>query len=619
ADDETLEVLAEEGVRFTVLSPHQAARVRPAGGGERDWKGVTADTLDTRRPYRWRSKARPGRSVDLFFYDHRLAQAVAFDGLLHDGARFAKRLCEPFSAGDAAQLVHVATDGESYGHHHRFGNMALSFALRRVGEDTSIRLTNYGEHLERFAPPQEAELHSPSSWSCAHGVRRWADDCGCSTGGREGWRQTWRKPLREALDWLAGEADRLFETRSAGLLRDAWAARDAYIHRLLGGDAPATHRFLAEHQARRLGPAEAETALRLLELQRQRLLMYTSCGWFFSEVSGTESVQVLKYAARAIELAERLGASLSAGFEERLVRCPSNDPAYGDAGAVFRRLVAPLRVDLTRAAAHFAVLDHFEGGPTPAPHYAYEVKRHAVRRYEARGSRLSFAYLQLRHFRTLDHRAYAAVVRHRLGLDVDCWTLEADPRAALGFEKTLREAFATLDAHEFRAAVERFPGVAYAGLDAVFADERRKLIAVLAPGGTPEQQAFVRRWRRRARALMSDPEGLRDALRELAAASAADLGADGLPDVSIVRRRIAEAFWSYAETGTPEPAELEGLLGSAKAAGLTLDLWELQAAADRRRRTEPPSSRAAESLRLALNLSPGQGVESYGDQEAASL
>ncbi|MBI5201001.1 MAG: DUF3536 domain-containing protein [Elusimicrobia bacterium] len=615
-DDETLEVLAAEGVRFTVLSPHQAKRVRRAGGSDGDcpkglsgsegsgWRDVNASSLETRHAYRWRSKERPGRHVDIFFYDPQLAQSVAFDGLLHDGAKFAKRLFEPFSTGDAAQLVQVATDGESYGHHHKFGNMALSFALKRLREDTPVRLTNYAEFLSLFPPPMEAEIHQPSSWSCAHGVRRWTDDCGCSTGGQSGWHQRWRKPLREALDWLAGEADRLYETKARELFRDPWAARDGYIHRLLGERVAATHRFLSAHEARHLKPEEAELALRLGELQRQRLLMYTSCGWFFSEVSGVEGVQILKYAARVVELAAGLGEDLSAGFEARLAKAPSNDPAYDDAAAAYRKLVLPLRVDLARAAAHFAVLDHFEGAPTAAPHYAYEVKRHAVRRVEGRGKRLSFSYLQLRHFPTFDHRPFAVVVRHRGRIDVDCWVLPATPAEALRFERGLSEAFPALEDPDFRALAERDTGALYFSLDALFTDERRKLVASLIPGGTPEQQQLAQRWRRTGRRLLAEPEGLSEALRELGSAAEAGLSADRLPDASAVRRRIHEAFWSYADSGEPGAAELEGLLRSARSAGLSLDVWELQSAAAKRRGPDDDASRAVESLWKALNLAP---------------
>jgi len=207
---------------------------------------------------------------------------------------------------------------------------------------------------------------------------------------------------------------------------------------------------------------------------------------------------------------------------------------------------------------------------------------------------------------TLDHRPFAAVVRHRGKLDVDCWVLPASPTLALRFERGLAEAFAALEDHDFRALAERDTGAAYTSIDCVFTDERRKLIASLMPGGTPEQQQLAQRWRKTARRLLSEPDGLEEALRELARASEAGLGADRLPDAAAARRRLAEAFWTYSESGAPDPAALEGLLRLARAAGLTLDEWELQSAVFRRRRPEDDAPRALESLRKALGIAPAQ-------------
>jgi alpha-amylase/alpha-mannosidase (GH57 family) len=228
ADRETLEVLSEEGVRFTLLAPAQAAGVREPGG---DWRpGATA--LDSRRAYRWEGS--PGRPLALFFYDGPISHGVAFDGLLRSGDAMATRLLAGFDEGAAhPQLVQIATDGETYGHHHRFGEMALAAACARIQAGGTATLTNHAAFLAAHPPTMEARVVDGSSWSCAHGVERWRHDCGCRAGRHHGWTQRWRAPLREALDWLRDTVDALYEARAAPLVKDPWAARDAYVEVLL--------------------------------------------------------------------------------------------------------------------------------------------------------------------------------------------------------------------------------------------------------------------------------------------------------------------------------------------------------------------------------------------------
>ncbi|HKY08926.1 MAG TPA: glycoside hydrolase, partial [Candidatus Binatia bacterium] len=197
-DLETLELLARFGIRFVILAPHQAARVRRSG--EAAWREVKSAQIDPTMPYRQQLSS--GRSVAIFFYDGPIARAVAFEGLLSQGDRFIDRLTGAFDpARDRPQVVHIATDGESYGHHHRFGDMALAYVLEQIESRGLARLTNYGEYLEAHPPSHEVEIVDQSSWSCAHGIGRWWSDCGCNSGGHPGWNQQWRTPLRNALDW----------------------------------------------------------------------------------------------------------------------------------------------------------------------------------------------------------------------------------------------------------------------------------------------------------------------------------------------------------------------------------------------------------------------------------
>jgi Domain of unknown function (DUF3536)/Glycosyl hydrolase family 57 len=357
-DVPSLEALVDEGITFTILAPRQAAAFRPPGGGA--WhKGA----IDTRRGYRCPLPS--GRSIDLYFYDGALAQAVAFEQLLRDGRELARRLVAlPPLEGESPSLSHIATDGESYGHHHRYGDMALAAALAAIDGDPRFRLTNYAE-LRALAPPSwEVQVVEPSSWSCAHGVRRWCDDCGCNTGAPSV-HQRWRKPLREALDWLRDHAHATIEQLGAELFPDPWRARDGYIAVILndGSDEARQAFFAAELKdsghASGTAAAARRRALELMELGRAAMLMYTSCGWFFDDISGIETVQVMRYAARALEMLEQLtGENLEPELRQRLGKAIGNHrekPELADGGAIWTAQVASNRLTLARIARHVAV------------------------------------------------------------------------------------------------------------------------------------------------------------------------------------------------------------------------------------------------------------------------
>ncbi|MEP6471222.1 MAG: DUF3536 domain-containing protein [Acidobacteriota bacterium] len=333
-DDETLEVLAERRIAFTILAPSQAARVRDPGG---DWREVAA--VDSREPYRIPLPS--GRSITVFFYDGRIASGVAFGNLARSGSDLARALVERFDGSSGPQLVHVATDGETYGHHVPGGERALAEAFDAIEGSGFARLTNYGEHLERFPARREALVLSKTSWSCAHGVGRWTDDCGCSAGGARS--HPWRRPLREAVDWLRDALAPLYEAAASGLLRDPWAARDDFIEVILDPSEKSVDRFFERHSISALAEDERASALGLLDLQRYALLMYTSCGWFFDDPAGLETRQVLRYAARAVELAEEhLGGSIEPLFLRLLERVVSGLGERPDASELYRTLRAPL-------------------------------------------------------------------------------------------------------------------------------------------------------------------------------------------------------------------------------------------------------------------------------------
>lgn len=373
-DTASLEALAYEGIEFTVLAPSQAARVRPRATAP--WLDVHGARVDPRRPYRVRLPS--GRSIVVFFYDGPTSRAIAFENLLDDGAVFADRLRRLFREGDEDQLAHVATDGETYGHHHRFGEMALAYALDELDRDPSVQLVSYEGFLNASSVEWEAEIVENTAWSCAHGVERWRGDCGCSSGAHPSWSQAWRTPLRRGLDALRDRVSELFDERGRALFLDPWAARDAYVD-VLAAQSPeetrAAQRALldrhvrpeireaapdADGRALERAPEWVVRALRSLELVRHAMSMFTSCAFFFDDISGIETTQGMAYAARVAELARELWQiELEPSFVEALALARSNVPGEGTGADVYRAHVSPRAVSLDRAAAHFAVSSLF--------------------------------------------------------------------------------------------------------------------------------------------------------------------------------------------------------------------------------------------------------------------
>lgn len=357
-DLETLDILAELGIRFTILAPHQVKRVRRAGAEK--WEETGPSSIDTTQAYLINLKS--GRQLNLFFYNGPISRAVAFEDILNDGERFAKKLVNGFRYNaDHPQVVNIATDGETYGHHHRFADMALAFAMDYIEKYKLAKITNYGEYLERYPPTHEVEIIERTSWSCPHGVDRWWSDCGDSTGTHPAWNQAWRTPLRNALDWLRDDMASRYEAKAGEYLKDSWAARDDYIDIILDRSPDNVARFLEQQATRPLNEDERITVLKLLELQRHAMLMYTSCGWFFDDLSGIEAVQVIQYAGRVVQLAQDLfGDDTEERFLGLLEKARSNIPAQGNGRTIYNNCVKPAIVDLTRVIAHYAVSSLFE-------------------------------------------------------------------------------------------------------------------------------------------------------------------------------------------------------------------------------------------------------------------
>lgn len=500
-DLETLDLLAQHGIRFTILAPRQAARTRRLKGGGR-WRDVSHDRIDPSRPYL--CKLPSGRNISLFFYDGAISQGVAFENLLESGERFADRLHGGFSDDRPwPQLMHIATDGESYGHHHRFGDMALAYALHTIESKGFARLTNYGEYLELHPPDQEVRIFENSSWSCIHGVERWRSDCGCNSGGHPGWNQAWRQPLREALDWLRDEIAPLHENRLNSLGIDPWAARDAYIQVILDRSEDVARRFADTHLPQGLGDEERTLFFRCLEMQRHALLMYTSCGWFFDEISGIETVQILQYAGRVIQLARDLGMELEAPFLERLAAVRSNIPEHRDGAHIYEKFVRPAMIDLEKVAAHYAVSSLFKDYGERTGIYHYDVIREDFWQSSAGMVKAVVGRIAV-HSKLLWQTRWASFCVVHFGNH----SINGGVRAYRGDEAYLamkNEIIASFELGDYTQIVRRmdahFGMHTYSLLD-LFRDEQRHILGILT-----EQTAngFINRYREmydRSRAMM---------------------------------------------------------------------------------------------------------------------
>jgi alpha-amylase/alpha-mannosidase (GH57 family) len=470
-DTETLEVLAEHGIQFTILAPRQAKRVRSKRSGR--YHDVSGSRIDPAHPYL--AKLPSKKRLNLFFYDGPISQAVAFEGLLSDGKRFADRLMSGFSATrEFAQLVHIATDGESYGHHHRFGEMALTYALEEIQKNDVAQLTNYGEYLEKYPNEDMAEIVENSSWSCEHGVERWRSDCGCSSGGHP-WNQQWRGPLRAALDWLRDRLTPIFESRLSAYIRDPWASRDDYIRVILDRSDQSLASFFADHAARQLSSEEQVSALKLLEMQRHAMLMYTSCGWFFDELSGLETVQVIHYAGRALRLAEECsGESIEAEFVQHLANAKSNLPEHRDAARIYEKWVKPAVVDIPRVAGHYAISSLFETYADRTRIYCYEADR---LRYsvDAEGKmRLATGAARFKSTITCETDELAFSVLHLGDHNVSAG-VQPEENFSEEDQKKLVNAFGQADTAEVIRLLDQAYGRNIFSLRQLFRDEQRKI------------------------------------------------------------------------------------------------------------------------------------------------
>ena len=492
ADTETLELLAKEGIRFTILAPRQCKRVRSfkinKSTGEvtfGEWINTPNASVDPTHPYL--AHFASGASLAIFYYDGPTSRAIAFEGLLNSGEGFVARLKQGFQDGNQPQLVHVATDGESYGHHHRHGEMALAYALRLMEQDKNARLINYGSFLGQFPPQWETEIYDNSSWSCDHGVERWRSNCGCN-GGKAGWNQLWRVPLREALDQLRDSLAPLTENTGNLLFKDVWAARDAYIEVILDRNPENTDRFFTAHQHHMLSSEERIRALELMEMQRHAQLMYTSCGWFFDDISGIETVQIIAYAARVIQLAQELflegAAGLELAFLDKLAQAKSNVPSAGDGAKIYTQQGLNMELGLEQVAAHYAISSVFSSFADETEIFCYQVHRISHEILNSGRGRAALGRARISSSITGQSASFSFAVLHfgdqNITAAVKAYDSE-DTEAAQSFENVVgqvREQVRNANFPEVIRTLDRFYDLDYS-LISLFRDEQRRIIKII--------------------------------------------------------------------------------------------------------------------------------------------
>ncbi len=405
---ESLEVLSELGILFTILSPSQAKRIRRMGKGHR-WHDVEGKGIDTTVPYLCTLPS--GRHITIFFYNGEISREVAFGGLLTNGENFAKRLVGALPGGEEVRLVHIATDGETYGHHHRYGDMALAYCLHYIESKALAGITNYAAFLAEHPPEHMVEIRENTSWSCVHGIERWRADCGCKSGRNPGWRQQWRGPLREAVDRLGELLWEVYEEEGSRTLSDLHEARNDYIDVILDRSRENVEAFLSKHASKELSAEEKVRTLKLLEMQRNGMLTYTSCGWFFEEISGIETVQVMQYAARAMQLAlEVSGRDLEPGFLEILERAESN--VFGNGRRAYENAIPPAKADLKRVGAHYAMSSLFESYSGSTDIYCYRAESELNENFSSGKLRLSIGVVRINSKITWEEERLSFAVLH---------------------------------------------------------------------------------------------------------------------------------------------------------------------------------------------------------------
>jgi hypothetical protein len=604
-NDATLRVLIDHGMKFVILSPHQAKRIRrffiennigaSSNGNEEandgmiapgfraeDWSGVEHGEIDTRQAYRWFDKDAEGRPIptryiDVFFYHAAISQGVGFEHLLRDARQFVQRVDDSYTNNDLskAQLVSIATDGETYGHHERYAEMGLAYLLHVEAPRRQIRITNYAEFLAENPPVMEVELKDGPSgegtaWSCAHGVGRWYRNCGCRGDGPPEWTQEWRGPLRSALDNLRDAMAELTLEKGEALLTDVWEARNDYIEVILRRTPESYVAFLNKHQRQPLSDEERVLAINLMEIQRQAQLMYTSCGWFFTELSGIETVQIIQYAARAIQLAENVSSrDYESRFLADLKKARSNMPEYKTGEGVYKRLVKPSIVSLPRIVNAHAIRTLFAGAPAKERIHHYLINRTDLAERRTEQTTMMIGRVEVESGITTAKHSYTYVLVNRgAGEGAKCFVRREDGSSQMlngwNYEQArdkLLSDFSDSEEEIFDVIAQQWSKEAL-GLRDMPAEERQQVIDILLEGRLAEIGSVYAQ-------IFSQYRSLMQALRGLGAPLPAELAVPARFTLSQRLRRQVEQLRDITD-----PEAYKQCLETARLAqrlGLTLD------------------------------------------------
>ena len=510
-DYETLEALFLEGIKFIILAPSQAQRCRPMPTNEHPnpaWQEVGSAQIDPNRPYRCYLRRHRNTSsnvselgqfhlpadndayIDVFFYDGPISRDMGFGDLLGNSHNFAERINQAVRDDHRqSQLVSVATDGETFGHHKHFTEKTLSYAFVEEFPKHGWTVTNYAHYLSLFPPTYEAELKSATAWSCAHGVDRWQGGCECGGEGSD-YQLLWRRPLRDSLNWLRDHLATVFVDIGRKYFNDPWEARDRYIDVLqyslsegIAEHSPVLERFFEQQCGSKVSTSSQRVdALRLLEMQRHSLLMFTSCGWFFEELSRPETVQILRYAARAIELAADVaGVLLEDEFIQRLAKAPSNLAEFKNGEGVYRQQVVTNRITLAQVAAQYALSSTLGNYARSQQIYCYTIQQQDYQLQRIGSMSLAIGQIQLVSGITQESVTYIFAVLHLGGDDFHCCIQPFTGRRE--YEEIKATLFKTLKqantATVILAMSSNFSGEQF-NLHHLFAEERHRILQQLA-------------------------------------------------------------------------------------------------------------------------------------------
>ncbi|MGA1824517.1 MAG: DUF3536 domain-containing protein [bacterium] len=473
-DLESLDIMAEEGIKFTILAPHQAKRVRRIGDNE--WHDVSGERIDPKMPYVCPLPS--GRTITLFFYDGPISRDIAFTDLLTNGENFAKRLLSGFSDQPYHQLSHIATDGETYGHYYNLGDMALAYCLYYIETNNLAKITVYGEYLETHPPQCEVEIVENSSWTCPHGIERWRNNCGCSMDKHPAWSQEWRAPLRGAVDWLRDNLIHVYEDQISRLMKDPWKVRDDYIAVVFNRTAKNVNSFFSHHAQGELSHEQKIKALKLLEMQRHAMLMFTSSGWFFDDISGPEAIQIMKFAARAMQLAKDVShLSLEETFTSLLERASSNISKYQHGAKIYEKYVRPSILDLLRVGIHFAVSSLFEEYSESKNIYSYTLHNPIYKQEEAGKEKLAVGKVIVRSDITWEETVVNFAVLHLGDHNIVGGVREhMDEESFVHMQMEIKDAFVKSDISSAIGIIEKYLVSRSCSLWHLFKDAQRKFL-----------------------------------------------------------------------------------------------------------------------------------------------